>query len=125
MSLLPLLVGIITCIPKYGIYKNFITIPFIGKEYIEAEIVNQKVLLKLSGLVNLDGYANYYIINNDLHIKLSKNIKHFLNTKLTTFKLLNYDKNKDEVLIQIIIAKLYTINVTLHNIHKRKYNYIL
>ena len=95
MSLLPLLVGIITCIPKYGIYKNFITIPFIGKEYIEAEIVNQKVLLKLSGLVNLDGYANYYIINNDLHIKLSKNIKHFLNTKLTTFKLLNYDKNKD------------------------------
>ena len=43
MSLLPLLVGIITCIPKYGIYKNFITIPFIGKEYIEAEIVNQKV----------------------------------------------------------------------------------
>lgn len=128
MSLLHLLfgiIGIVGIIPKYGIYKHFITIPFIGKEYIEAEIINDKILLTLSGLVNLDGYANYYIINNNIHIKLSKNIKDFLNSKLTSFKLLNYDKNKDEVLIQIIISKLYKINVTLHNIHKRKYNYLL
>ncbi len=120
MSLLHLLVGIIGIvgfIPKYGTYKHFITIPFIGKEYIEAEIVNDKILLTLSGLVNLDGYANYYIINNDIHIELSKNIKEFLNSKLTRFKLLNYDKNKDEVLIQVIIGKLYKINVTLHNTH--------
>jgi len=123
MSLLYLLIGIITCIPKYGIYKHFITIPFIGKEYIEAEIVNHKILLKLSGLVNLDGYANYYIINNEVNIEFSKNIKHFLNSKLTRFKLLNYDKNKDEVFIQLIIGKLYKINVTLHNTqktHKKK-----
>jgi hypothetical protein len=123
MSLLYLLIGIITCIPKYGIYKHFITIPFIGKEYIEAEIVNHKILLKLSGLVNLDGYANYYIINNEVNIEFSKNIKEFLNSKLTRFKLLNYDKNKDEVFIQLIIGKLYKINVTLHNTqktHKKK-----
>lgn len=125
MNLLSLLVGIISCIPKYGIYKHFINIPFIGKEYIEAKIMNHNILLTLSGLVNLDGYANYYIINNDIHIELSKNIKDFLNAKLTRFKLLNYDKNKDEVLIQIIIGKLYKINVTLHNIHKKKYNYLL
>jgi hypothetical protein len=123
MNLLPLLVGIMSCIPKYGIYKHFITIPFIGKEYIEAEIVNHKILLKLSGLVNLDGYANYYIINNEINIEFSKNIKDFLNSKLTRFKLVNYDKKKDEVFIQIIIGKLYKINVTLHNTqktHKKK-----
>jgi hypothetical protein len=118
MSLLYLLIGIISSIPKYGIYKHFITIPFIGKEYIEAEIVNHKILLKLSGLVNLDGYANYYIINNEVNIEFSKNIKEFLNSKLTRFKLLNYDKNKDEVFIQLIIGKLYKINVTLHNTQK-------
>lgn len=115
MNLLHLLIGIISCIPSHGIYKHFISIPFIGKEYIEAEIVNHKILLKLSGLVNLDGYANYYIINNEINIEFSKNIKDFLNSKLTKFKLLNYDKQNDEVFIQLIIGKLYKINVTLHN----------
>jgi hypothetical protein len=123
MSLLSLLIGIMSFIPKYGTYKHFITIPFIGNEYIEAEIVNHKILLKLSGLVNIDGYANYYIINNEINIEFSKNIKDFLNSKLTKFKLLNYDKQNDEVFIQLIIGKLYKINVTLHNTdntHKKK-----
>ena len=121
MSLLYLLIGISSCIPNYGIYKHFFTIPFIGKEYIEAEVVNHKILLKLSGLVNLDGYANYYIINNEINIEFSKNIKNILNTKLTRFKLLNYDKNKDEVFLYIVfIGKLYKINVTFDNIHKKK-----
>jgi len=119
MSLLYLLIGIISCIPTNKIYKHYITIPSIGTEYIEAEIVNHKILLKLSGLVNLDGYANYYIINNEVNIEFSKNIKHFLNSKLTRFKLLNYDKNKDEMFIQVfMIGKLYKINVTLHNTQK-------
>ena len=122
MSLLHLFIGIMSFIPKYGTYKHYINIPFIGREYIEATIINHKILLKLSGLVKLDGYANYYIINNEIHIRLSKNINDFLNSKLTKFKLLNYDNQKDEVLIQIIIGKLYKINVTLHNVGQKCYN---
>ena len=116
MNIFGILIGMLMFIPKYGIYKHYITIPFVGKEHIEAEIINNKILLRLSGLVTIDGHAEYFIINNEINIKLSKNINEFLTSKLTDFKILKYDKDKDEVLIQIIIGKLYKKNITLSNI---------
>lgn len=115
MNILGILIGMVTFIPKYGTYKHFITIPFLGKEHIEAEIINNKILLRLSGLVNLDGHAEYLIVKDEITIKISKNINDFLTSKLSDFKVLKYDKDKDEVLIQIIIGKFYKKNITLYN----------
>jgi hypothetical protein len=115
MNFLAIVMGLTTIIPTYGTYKHFITIPFLGKEHIEAEIINNKILVRLSGLVNLDGYAEYVIKNDKLTITISKNIDDFLTSKLSDIKILKYDKDKDEVLIQIIIGKIYKKNITLYN----------
>jgi hypothetical protein len=79
---------------------------------------NNMIIIKLSGLLDSKGSAQYSLIDNTLNIELSDNLKILMKNKKTEFKLINYDDEKDIVNIYLHIKPLfYKKNIELERIN--------
>ena len=94
--------------PINSIYNKNINIPFVGSQLIETKMIsNNKAKIKLSGIVNTNGLAFYYLKNNEINIKLSKDLEKLLSDLSCEFSEPNYNKKKDQVSFNIYIKKIY------------------
>ena len=95
-------------LPQIGsIYSKTITIPLIGKQYIETEMISKnraKVIFK--GLLNEEGQAVYIIKNNKTNIKLNNYLDNLLKSIKCQFSDINYNKNKDEIEFNLFIKPI-------------------
>jgi hypothetical protein len=107
-------------LPTVGnIYKKTIQFPLLGNQNIETKFMqNNMIIIKLSGLLDSKGSAQYSLIDNTLNIELSDNLKILMKNKKTEFKLINYDDEKDIVNIYLHIKPLfYKKNIELERIN--------
>jgi hypothetical protein len=110
-------------IPPIGnIYCTKITVPLIGSQYVESKVIsNKRVEILLEGKINQKGQAIIRKYKNKEEFLLNKEFADYLNDKKIEFKLLNYDKKKDEVNFKIDIKPIFfTKKVTLKNIENLK-----
>ena len=106
-------------LPNYGsIYTNTLSFPLLGKQKIDAEFSEyNQIYIRLSGLIDENGRANYKIVDDKLCITLSKNLKQLIDKRKTEFNLINYDNCKDIVYVQLYIKPLfYKKNIGLERI---------
>lgn len=107
-------------LPNYGsIYTNTLLFPLLGKQKIDAEFSEyNQIYIRLSGLIDENGTANYKIVDDKLCITLSKNLKQLIDKRKTEFNLINYDNCKDIVYVQLYIKQLfYKKNIGLERIN--------
>lgn len=112
MLLLVLLLITQSCsliLPNVGAkYKKTLHFPLIGSQNIETEFLNDsKMTIKLYGFIEEAGTAEYNIIDNNIDIILSDNLKRLVEKKKTEFQLLNYDNIKDIVNIRLHIKPIF------------------
>ena len=96
-------------------YRKSISVPFFGGQTIETEFKKfNKVDIRLSGYVNENGTAKYYLLDEDIDIKLSPNLDNILKKYKTEFILNNYDPVNQIIEIKLIIKPIfYRTNVKL------------
>ena len=96
-------------LPNVGAkYKKILHFPLIGSQIIETEFLNDsKMTIKLDGFIEESGTAKYNIIDNNIDIILSDNLKRLVEKKKTEFQLLNYDNMKDIVNIRLHIKPIF------------------
>ena len=88
--------------PINTIYNKNIYIPLVGSQLIETKMIsNNKAKIKLSGIVNTNGLDYYYLKNNEINIKLSKDLTKLLNDLSCDFSEPNYNEKKDQVTFKL------------------------
>ncbi len=112
MFLLVLLLITKSCsliLPNVGAkYKKALHFPLIGNQNIETEFLDDsKIIIKLDGFIDESGTAEYNIIDNNIDIILSDNLKRLVEKKKTEFQLLNYDNINDIVNIRLYIKPIF------------------
>ena len=86
-------------------YQKTIHVPFFGGQTIETEFKKfNNVDIRLSGYVNENGTAKYYILDNDIEIELSPNLNRVLKKYKTNFILNDYDYENQIIEIKLINA---------------------
>jgi hypothetical protein len=107
-------------LPNYGsIYTNTFQLPLLGKQNIKAEFYEyNQIYIKLNGLIDENGIAEYKIVDDKVCIHLSKNLRQLIDKSKTEFNLINYDNYKDIVYIELHIKPLfYKKNIGLERIN--------
>ena len=100
--------------PISKIYKSSIYIPFLGKQNIEYERLEElKSIIRLNGFVNKNGYINYIKEDNNLYSgQLDNTLINLLNKYKCILDDPFYDETRDIAIIKIKI-KLLNFNKKL------------
>lgn len=94
--------------PVNTIYNKNIYIPLVGSQLIETKMISShKAKIKLAGIVNTNGLAYYYIKDNKINVKLSKELSKLMNKLNCDFSEPNYNHQKDQVTFKLFIKKFY------------------
>lgn len=94
--------------PINNVYNKNIYIPLIGSQVIETKMISQnKAKIKLSGIVNTNGIAYYYLKDDDINIKFSKELFKLMNKLNCEFSNPDYNFKKDQVSFNLFIKKIY------------------
>ena len=100
--------------PISKIYKSSIYIPFLGKQNIEYERLEElKSIIRLNGFVNENGYINYIKQDNNLYSgQLDNTLVNLLNKYKCILDDPFYDEMRDVAVIKIKV-KLLNFNKKL------------
>lgn len=100
--------------PISKIYKSSIYIPFLGKQNIEYERLEElKSIIRLNGFVNENGYINYIKQDNNLYSgQLDNTLVNLLNKYKCILDDPFYDETSDIAIIKIKV-KLLNFNKKL------------
>ena len=100
--------------PISKIYKSSIYIPFLGKQNIEYERLEElKSIIRLNGFVNENGYINYIKQDNNLYSgQLDNTLVNLLNKYKCILDDPFYDETRDIAIIKIKV-KLFNFNKKL------------
>ena len=100
--------------PISKIYKSSIYIPFLGKQNIEYERIEElKSIIRLNGFVNENGYINYIKQDNNLYSgQLDNTLVNLLNKYKCILDDPFYDEMRDVAIIKIKV-KLLNFNKKL------------
>ncbi len=94
--------------PVNTIYNKNIYIPLVGSQLIETKMISShKAKIKLAGIVNTNGLAYYYLKDNKINIKLSKELSKLMDKLNCDFSEPNYNEQKDQVTFKLLIKKFY------------------
>ena len=112
--MLGVLISVITLIntmilPLQGrIYSNSISIPFIGKQYIETKFLPENTIgIMLDGIVSENGTAQYTVSEEGIDFYLSKNLQNIMEKRKSEFLFKSYDEINDYVYIQLYVKPIY------------------
>lgn len=94
--------------PISKIYKSSIYIPFLGKQNIEYERLEElKSIIRLNGFVNENGYINYIEEDNNLYSgQLDNTLVNLLNKYKCILDDPFYDETRDIAIIKIKVKLL-------------------
>jgi len=94
--------------PINTIYNKNIYIPLIGSQLIETKMISPyKAKIKLTGIINTNGLAYYYLQDNKINIKLSKELSKLMEQLNCDFSEPDYNYKKDEIIFKLFIKKIY------------------
>ena len=105
-----ILISILTLVlPLPGTtYSSSISIPFIGKQYIETRFLRENIIdITLEGIVSENGTAQYIVYDNEIDIELSNNLQIMMKKRRSEFIFKSYDYDKDYVYIQLYVKPIY------------------
>ena len=105
-------------IPPIGnIYGKTFTIPFVGKQYIETEYINNNIAcIRLNGIINTNGTSTRYYNNNEETFKLSDNLIKTMNKFKCTINSSYYDNINDIIIINLYFKSIINKNIILEKL---------
>lgn len=118
--ILPIISIINMHVPPIGnIYGKTFTIPLIGKQYIETEYINEiQAIIRLTGVINIDGISTMYCDENIEKILLSENLIDTMSKFKCKINKSYYDNYNDIIIINLSFRSIITKNIILEKINK-------
>ena len=103
-----------------SIYNNKINIPFIGYQFIEAEVKNNTTaLIKLEGMINEVGIVKCVYNYNEPVIEFSNNINKIMNKYNSELSAAYYDNEKDKIIFNINVKSIkFKKRIILNKVNK-------